>query len=120
MRNSIYFSAILGLAFLAIQFIGLFIELDHTHLFLLIGSGILLLVTLPLFLIERLRYKKMKASILKKYQGKSRTKNTKESKIKHIPDYPSLRKQKTGLTWGGGNIHGSSAKRGSKRGFLKH
>ena len=68
MRNSIYFSAILGLAFLAIRFIGLFIEFRNTELFLFIGLGILLLVTLPLYLIERLRYKKKKASILKKYK----------------------------------------------------
>ena len=120
MRNSIYFSAILGLAFLAIRFIGLFIEFRNTELFLFIGLGILLLVTLPLYLIERLRYKKKKASILKKYKGKSRTSNLEETEIKHNPDYPSFRKQKTGLTWGGGNIHGSSAKRGSKRGFLRH
>jgi hypothetical protein len=120
MRNSIYFSAILGLAFLAIRFIGLFIEIRHTHLFLLIGLSIILLVTFPLVLIERLRYKKKKASILKKYQGKSQARNSKKSEIKHNPDYPSFRKQKRGLTWGGGNIHGSTAKRGSKRGFLRH
>jgi hypothetical protein len=120
MRNSIYFSAILGLAFLAIRFIGLFIELNNAELFLFIGLGILLLVTLPLYLIERLRYEKKKASILKKHRGKSPTRNLKKTEIKHNPDYPSFRKQKSGLTWGGGNIHGSSAKRGSKRGFLRH
>jgi len=119
MRNSIYFSAILGLAFLAIRFIGLFIEVSNSNLYLFIGTGIILLVTWPLYLIERFRYKKKKASILKKYQGEHLTKNVKDLKKKDNPDYPSFRKQKRGLSWGGGNIHGSNAKRGSKRGFLK-
>ena len=120
MRNSIYFSAVLGLAFLAIRFIGLFIELNHTELYLFIGSGILLLVTLPLYLIQRIRYKNKKASILKKYQGKHGHRNIKNPNKKDVPEYPSFRKQKRGLSWGGGNIHASTAKRNSKRGFLKH
>ena len=118
MRNSIYFSAILGLTFLAIGCIGFLIELNNTRLFLFIGTGILLLLTFPLYLLERLRYKKKKASILKKYKGEIRVGNLKETINSHNPDYPSFRKQKSGLTWGGGNIHGSGAKRGSKRGFL--
>ncbi len=120
MRNSIYFSAILGLISLSIGFVGLFIELSDAKLWLLVGIGILVLVTLPLYFTEQARYKKKKASILKKYQGEHHIKNLKKSKNKQTPDYPSFRKQKSGLTWGGGNIHGSSAKRGSKRGFLKH
>lgn len=119
MRNSIFFSAILGLAFLGIRFIGLFIELSNAKLYLFIGLAILLLVTWPLYLIERFIYKKKKASILKKYQGKHPVKDLKKTKNKRTPDYPSFRKQKRGLTWGGGNIHGSTAKRGAKRGFLK-
>lgn len=120
MRNSIYFSAVVGLSFIAIQFIGLFIEVSHDKLFLLLGIGILVLVTLPLYFIERSKYKDKKAAILKKYQDGSRISAIKKTKNNHSPDYPSFRKQKSGLTWGGGNIHGSSAKRGSKRGFLKH
>ena len=99
MRYSIYFSAILGLTFLAIRFIGMFVQINNSKLFLFIGIGILLLVTFPMYLIERLRYKQKKMSILKKYQGKSRTRNLKETEIKHNPVYSSIRKQKRGLTW---------------------
>jgi len=120
MRNSIYFSAILGLISLTIGFVGLFIELSDAKLWLLLGISILVLVTLPLYFTERSRYKKKKASILKKYKGEHPAKDLKKSKNKQTPDYPAFRKQKSGLTWGGGNIHGSSAKRGSKRGFLNH
>ena len=119
MTYSIYFSAVLGLVFLAIRFIGLFIELSNANLFLFIGLGILFLVTLPLYLFQQWRYKQKKVSILKKYQGHDPLGNLKKTKNKPTPDYPSFRKQKSGLTWGGGNIHGSGAKRGSKRGFLK-
>jgi len=69
---------------------------------------------------EQSRYKKKKASILKKYQGDHSDRNIKQPNKKKGPDYPSFRKQKKGLSWGGGNIHGSTAKRDSKRGFLKH
>lgn len=120
MKNAIYFSATLGLAFLSIRFIGLFIDITYNDLVLLIGSGILLLVTLPLYLAEQNRYKKRKESILKSFQNENQTRKSKEKKTKLHSDYPTFRKQKSGLTWGGGNIHGSNAKRGSKRGFLKH
>ena len=41
-----------------------------------------------------------------------------ESKKKSTA-YPSFRKQKSGLTWGGGNVHGANAKRGQRKSFLK-
>lgn len=120
MKNAIHLSATLGLAFLSLRFIGLFIDLTYNDQFLMIGLGVLLLVTLPLYLTERNRYKKMKESILKSFQKENKKEKNKERKTEQRPDYPTFRKQKSGLTWGGGNVHGSGAKRGSKRGFLKH
>lgn len=120
MKNAIHFSGVLGLTFLVLRFIGLFIDNNYNELFLWIGTGILFLVTLPLYLTERNRYKKKKQAILKSFVKDNRKGEAKEHKIKQGTDYPSFRKQKSGLTWGGGNIHGSNAKRGSKRGFLKH
>ncbi|WKK67426.1 hypothetical protein [Lutimonas zeaxanthinifaciens] len=119
MKNSIYFSATLGIVFLSIRFAGLFIDLTYNDLFLIIGSGILVFVTLPLYIVEQKKYFKKKQSILKTFKKESQTVKAKDKK-KQSTDYPSFRKQKSGLTWGGGNIHGSVAKRGSKRGFLKH
>lgn len=119
MKNSIYLSASLGLALLSIRFIGLFIDLSYNDLFLYIGAGILLLFTLPLHLAEKKRYKKKKDSILNSFEKENKNHKRKGEKIKKSTEYPSFRKQKSGLSWGGGNIHGSTAKRGSKRGFLK-
>lgn len=119
MKNSIYFSAVLGLTFLVLRFIGLFIDMSNKELFLWIGTGILLLVTLPLYLTDRIRYKKKKQTILKSFEKDNRKARPRAKSTKTGAEYPSFRKQKSGLTWGGGNIHGSSAKRGSKRGFLQ-
>ena len=120
MKSSIYYSATLGMAFLSIRFVGLFIDLTHKDLFLIIGLGILLLVTLPLYLTERRRYDKKKQIIFKTFnKGGKIDKNNKKKPLQKS-EYPSFRKQKSGLTWTGGSVHGSSAKRGSKRGFLKH
>ena len=120
MKNSIYYSATLGLAFLSIRFIGLFIDLSHKDLFLIIGLAILLLVTLPLYLADRKRYLEKKRTILKNYNKEVVNDNTDKKRIRQKSDYPSFRKQKSGLTWSGGSVHGSSANRGSKRRFLKH
>ena len=55
---------------------------------------------------------------------KSKETDTKKESIstdkkKNDVEYPSFQKQKSGLTWGGGNIHGANAKRGERKGFLK-
>ncbi len=117
MKNSIYFTVVLGVIFLVIHFISLFFELGYNDLFLIIGLGILLVITLPLFYLDRYQYTKQKKFIYKSslhQKGNLKVKKTETHK------YPSFRKQKNGLTWGGGNIHASGAKRGSKRSFLNH
>ena len=118
MKNSIYFTVILGVIFLAIHFISQFLELDYSDLFLIIGLGILLVITLPLFYLDRSRHTKQKNIIINSLQQEKGNLKEKEVKKVETPKYPSFRKQKSGLTWGGGNVHASGAKRGSKRGFL--
>ncbi len=118
MKNSIYFTVILGIIFLVIHFISQFLELGYNDLFLIIGLGILLAITLPLFYLDRYRYTKQKKFIIKSFQQEKGNLKGKEVKKAETPKYPSFRKQKSGLTWGGGNVHASGAKRGSKRGFL--
>ena len=118
MKNSIYFTVILGVIFLVIHFISQFLALGYSHLFLIIGLGILLVITLPLFYLDRSRYTKHKKLIIKSSQQEKGNPKGKEVKKTEAHNYPSFRNQKSGLTWGGGNVHASGAKRGSKRGFL--
>ena len=118
MKNSIYFTVLLGVIFLVIHFISMFLELGYNDLFLIIGLGILLVITLPLFYLDRYRYTKQKKFINKPFQQEKGNIKGKEVKKTETHKYPSFRNQKSGLTWGGGNVHASDAKRGSKRGFL--
>lgn len=120
MKYLIHFSGVLGIIFLIIGFIEITIEQNSSYLLVLLGIGSLLLLTLPLYLIERYRYNKHKKSIINAYKKEKKTQIEIENNKKSTVNYPSFRKQKSGLTWGGGSVHGSTAKRGSKRGFLHH
>jgi hypothetical protein len=123
MRALLYFSVLLGITFLTLRFIGLFLDLTYNDLFLALGLFLLLGVGLPLYLFDQYRYRQKMNEIIRDHQIKgSKTKASEkkpDSSEKKIQEYPSFRNQKQGLKWGGGNIHGSTASRGSKRGFLK-
>ena len=123
MKVSFYFSLILGIAFLTLRFIGLFLDLTYNDLFLALGLFLLLGVSLPLHLYERYRYRQKMNEIIQDHKIKDSKAKSSEKKPgsskKEAHEYPSFRNQKQGLKWGGGNIHGSAATRGSKRSFLK-
>ena len=123
MKVSFYLSIVLGIAFLTLRFIGLFLDLAHNSLYLGLGLFFLLGLALPLYLFNRYKYEQKVKKIIKEYQIKetqaSKSHKEAESSKANTHDYPSFRDQKQGLKWGGGNIHGASATRGAKRSFLK-
>lgn len=123
MKVTLYFSLILGIAFLTLRFIGVFLDLTYNNIFLALGLFLLLGVSLPLYLFEQYTYRQKMNKIIQDHQIKgSKAKSSKKkpgSSKKNIEEYPSFRNQKQGLKWGGGNIHGSAATRGSKRSFLR-
>jgi hypothetical protein len=120
-KNATYISALLGILLVVISLIGVSLGQNYQNLLLPLGIGILLLVSLPLILMQfRDHSKKMKREnkqyhINKKQNKGSATKPNKKS----VPAYPSFGERKSGLHWGGGNIHASTAKRGSKKRFLE-
>lgn len=123
MKKAIYISASLGAFLILISYIGTKLDLNLIYWTLPLGIGFLLIVALPLFIIDYVdRLKKVnKERNFQSYDKKSQADDSsKQTKKKPIKDYPSFSQRKSGLEWGGGNIHGSSAKRGSKRGFLRH
>ncbi|MFD1316442.1 hypothetical protein [Namhaeicola litoreus] len=67
--------------------------------------------------INDVRKRKTPKVILK--GGHTNQVKTEESKAEQKIDYPKFSSQKTGLTWGGGNVHGANAKRGEKKRFLR-
>lgn len=120
MRAAIYISGIAGLVFFAIACIGYLIDFNNYQYYFILSLGLFLLATLPLSILQRLQYNRRKKTILKTYKKKKGTKNDSSTDHQNLTRYPAFRNKKRGLTWGGGNIHGSTAKRGSKTGFLKH
>lgn len=123
MKKAIYIAAFLGAFFILISYIGIKLQLNFIHWSLPFGIGLLLIIALPLFVIDYVdRSRKMKKDRNRQTLDKRFRPGhiSKEAKKKSIEGYPTFSQRKSGLEWGGGNIHGSSAKRGSKRGFLKH
>lgn len=121
MKKATYLSAVLAILFLTISLIGFYLDQNYYNLLLPLGIGILLLVTLPIILIQfRDRSKKMKPQTDQRQIHKKKITSTgQNTNEKNAALYPSFGKRRSGLTWGGGNIHGSTAKRGSKRRFLE-
>jgi hypothetical protein len=120
-KNATYISAVLGILLVVISLISLSFGQNYHNLLLPLGIGILLLVSLPLLLMQfRVHSKKIKREnkqyhIHQKQNKGSAAKPNKKS----VPAYPSFGERKIGLHWGGGNIHASIAKRGSKKRFLE-
>ena len=123
MKKATYISASIGFLFLIISLIAFLTDLNFYNLFLPLGIGILLLISLPLLLTQLSdQSKKMRNDTKTKQQQvpkKPRKGSVKKPGKKSTHDYPSFGGRKSGLKWGGGNIHASTAKRGSKRGFLE-
>ena len=123
MKKGIYISAFLAAFFIFISYIGIKLDLYFIHWSLPLGIGLLLIVTLPIYIIDYFdRSKKINRE--KKYRSLDKKVDhshaSKQTKKKSIEGYPTFSQRKSGLEWGGGNIHGSIGKRGSKKRFLKN
>lgn len=86
--------------------------------------AIIMGVLVLLFLFERYIYNKKINKIIKSFKGSKKKEGIKPQGKKPttkgwgMNDSP-FRERKSGLTWGGGNIKGASAKRGKRKSFLK-
>ena len=80
---------------------------------------VLVSATLATFLIMNIHDHRLQARKRKERESGSQEKPAAEAgKIKRSDGSFALREQKSGLSWGGGNIKASEATRGSKRKFL--
>ncbi len=92
--------------------------------YVLITVLIIIGLTIVLILVDRYFYNKKIKKIIKEFKGQKKEENISDEKKKlttkgwGMNDSP-FRERKSGLTWGGGNIKGASAKRGTRRSFLK-
>ncbi len=98
-------------------------EFPLNKLFLILSLILLALVYLPLVIIDKYLHNKKIDRIIDSYKGQDNNTIQKEkgdSKNKGwgMNNSP-FRERKSGVTWGGGNIHGANASRGKRKSFLK-
>ncbi|MCT4639180.1 MAG: hypothetical protein N4A72_15860 [Bacteroidales bacterium] len=123
MRIIIYISGILGTLLLVLWTIVTVLELPLNRVFFISGLALLLLIFIPLVIIDRyLQNRKINKTIdsYKKADKKTTQQKKGESASKGwgMNNSP-FRERRSGLTWGGGNIKGANATRGTRRSFLK-
>jgi len=117
MRNIAY---ILGIGGFVCLVLSLASKATHqTNYLLYFWLGVVLLgICIPVSLWGSYLRKKKIASQLNKYPKKKNPSKITRTKTKTSKTFPTFHEQKSGLTWGGGNMHGSIAKRGTKKRFL--
>ena len=123
MKLTIYISGITGTILLTLRLLGIFLEFSTNDVLLISGLIMLVLVYFPLMIIEKRRHHKKIDGIIKSYEGRQMDEKnaTNSANIKGgwgMNDSP-FRERKSGLSWGGGNVHAANASRGSRRSFLK-
>lgn len=123
MKFLLYVSGILGGSTLIFWVIGSAVDYSYNKVLFIVGVSILGLIYLPLLFYMRYQHRKKIRSIIESYKDKGkdeRKMDNKKSDVKgwSMNDSP-FRNRKSGLTWGGGNVHAANADRGTRRSFLK-
>jgi len=110
-----------------VYLVGIMAEFSNNGGYLVTGLILLTGVFLPLVLVDRRRQQRRIRQIIESYKGKisekkeeDETRSGEQSNAKgwNMNTSP-FRERKGGLTWGGGNIKGANATRGTRRSFLK-
>ncbi len=112
---------------MVVYLVGIMAEFPNNGGYLVTGLILLAGVFLPLVLVDRRRQQRRIRQIIESYRGKAgerkeqeETQPGEQSKAKGWDMNTSpFRERKGGLTWGGGNIKGANATRGTRRSFLK-
>jgi ABC-type multidrug transport system fused ATPase/permease subunit len=119
MKAYIYISGLLTAMFLMGWTMSIFIGFSRHYLFLIAGIVVLLFMYIPLVLVKRKRHKQRLQEIIKAYKEEKSVEqilgsSKAEAKGWSMNNSP-FRERKSGLTWGGGNIHAANAKRGVRK-----
>jgi|GEM_PF-863392 len=125
MKTWIYITGISGSLLLVFRLIGTLTEFPWNDWLLWSGLIILGLICLPLSFIDRYRHNRKIDEIIQSGKGKYGEKLSVNDKSNNPGpkgwdmNTSPFRERKSGLTWGGGNIKGSNATRGTRRKFMK-
>lgn len=120
-RLIFYISGMTAIILFAVRFLGIFLQFPENDLFLLSGIVLLVLICIPSYFISRYRHERKLEEPLNPLEEEQELSSTKKNSGKSswgINKSP-FRDRKSGLTWGGGNVHAANAKRGKRRGFLE-
>jgi hypothetical protein len=121
MKTIIYISGIAGTILLVLRIVGIFSPVFQNDLLLYTGGGLIFLVFIPLMIRDKSIREKKIDEIIQSYKDKKSKKteikkNHKLAKGWNMNNSP-FRKRRSGLNWGGGNVHAANAERGTRRGF---
>ena len=122
MKHIIYISGILGGILLILRLIGTIADFSFNDLILISGLVLVILVCIPMIIIDRYKNEKKSDHAIESHKDKPSIINVPSDKSKFkgwSMNNSPFRERKSGLNWGGGNIHGSNASRGNRRSFLK-
>ncbi len=128
MKTYIYISGFVASFLLLGWLMAYLLGMSNHMLMLVAGSIVLFLIYLPLVWVKRKNHRKKMDEIIRAYQQQAKEnsnrlhaedagqdeKSSSERKGWSMNDSP-FRDRKSGLTWGGGNIHAANASRGSRK-----
>ena len=121
MKTIIYISGITGTILLILRIVGIFSPVFQSNLLLYVGGGMFLLVFIPFIIKDKLDREKKIKDIIQSYEGKEPEKTKFKKGSRQIKGWSMnnspFRKRKSGLNWGGGNVHAANASRGERKSF---
>ena len=123
MKNLLGLFGLVGMIIGILILLGIYTSYGSLTIYVLAGLILMGLIYIVLSVVQNVqrnkRIKKIIASPKKRSDISSSKKEHASKKASSGWTGMSLRERKSGLTWGGGNIHGANAKRGTKKSFLK-
>ncbi|HOP05266.1 MAG TPA: hypothetical protein PL017_12685 [Tenuifilaceae bacterium] len=123
MKTILYISGILGGLLLLISLIGTIINFKYNSLFFISGLALIVPTFIISAAIDKYNHNKKIKSIIKSYSEKPSVHDSMSADKSEIKGWSMnnspYRERKSGLTWGGGNIKGANATRGTRKSFFK-
>lgn len=117
-----YLSGLTAVVLFVARFLGIFFEFPENNLILISAIILLVLLCIPSYFISKYRHERKLEEPLNPleddWEKPSESRKGAPKSEWGIARSP-FRDQKSGLTWGGGNVKGANAKRGKRRGFLE-
>ena len=123
MKKIIYISGIAGGLLLVFWLIGLCVEFPKNNIIMASALFLLGMVFFPLFFINKHRNDKKTDGIIESYKNQKKSAQKIKKGKSAINGWgmnnSPFRERKSGLSWGGGNIHASVATRKTRKSFLR-